>query len=442
MRLLAGAGCVLAVASCDTPLEPTVDGVDRIVVTPTTSSLEAGATVTLTALVLDAEGNAMRERKVVWASENTAVASVSQSGVVTGVAAGIVQVAASSGGKSASATITVTPRPVSLVRVTPGSATISVAGSLTLQAEALDASGAPVIGRPVTWTSSNEAVAIVSVNGVVAGISAGSVTIVATIDGRSGSAVITVAPQPVASVVITPSTDSAVVGARVTFRATALDAQSLPLTGRSIVWTTSDPAIATVSSTGEAIGLAVGSARIRATVEDKFAEAILVVRPVPVSRVITTPNQIVLQPGQTSQLTVTLTDASGNILSGRSITYSSSAPAIATVSATGVITAVSEGSATIEAASEGKTATTIVTVSPVPVASIRINPTALSLGISQTGRLTAQALDAAGNPLSNRKFTWISGAPAVATVTQSGDVTAVAGGTAVIFAATEGISAS
>lgn len=434
--------CLLAATSCDTPVSAEADGVDRIVLTPSSASVQAGATVTLTALVLDRVGNTMRERKVVWASENTTVATVSQSGVVTAVAAGVVQVAASSGGKSANATVTVTPRPVSLVRVTPGSATISVTGSITLHAEALDASGAPVLGLPVVWTSSNETIAVVSGGGVVAGIAAGSVTISATVGGRTGTAALIVAPQPVASVSVSPSADTIVVGGRVTFRATPLDAQNIPLADRTIAWTSDNPAVATISSTGEVLGLAVGSARVRATVEGKFADATILVQPVPVARVVIAPNHITLNPGQTSQLTVTLNDSVGNVLSGRSITFITSDAQIATVSASGLITAIAEGSAQMQATSEGKTATTVVTVNPIPVASITIAPNAISLRITQTTRLVAQAFDAQGNPLANRTFTWSSGAPSVASVNQSGDVTGVGSGTASVLAATEGISAS
>jgi len=441
VRIAVALSCALAVASCDTPLDTGVSDVDRIVLTPTSANVQAGATLTLSALVLDASGNAMRERKVNWASENASIATVSQSGVVTGVAAGIVQVAASSGGKSANATITVTPRPVSLVRVTPGSATIAVAQSIPLQAEALDAAGEKVLGRPVAWSSSNETIALVSASGVVAGIAPGNVTISATIDGQTGTAAITVAPQAVASVSITPEVDTTIVGRRVTFRATPFDARNLPLTGRTINWTSSAPTIATVSSVGEVLGLAVGTAKIRATIEGQFAEATIVVQPVPVARVVVAPSQITLNPGQTSQLAVTLTDSGGNVLTGRTLKYTSNSATVATVSATGLVTAVAEGSARIDVESEGVLASIQVTVNPVPVASIRITPSAAVVRINQTVQLNAQAFDAQNRPLANRKFTWISGVPNVATVNQQGEVTAVGNGTAAIFAATEGISA-
>lgn len=434
-------GCLFAAMSCDSSVT-TAGSVDRIVLTPTSATLQVGATLTLSATVLDAAGNAMRDRRVLWASENETVATVSQSGVVIALAAGEVRVAASSGGKSASAVVAVTARPISLVRITPGTATISVSGSLPLQAEALDASGAVVAGRPVVWTSSDESIAVVSASGIVAGLSAGSVTITATIDSRAGTAAITIAPQPVASVVITPRADTAFVGERAAFRATALDAQSNPLSDRFVLWSSDNPAVATVSSDGEVIALAVGSALIRATVEGKFAEATMSVRPVPVARVVVSPNQVALDPGQTSQLAVTLSDSSGNVLTGRNVAYATSDVQIASVSELGLIIAVAEGAATIQVSSEGKSATAAVTVNPVPVASIRITPNAVSLQPTQTKRLVAQALDAQGKPLANRTYAWSTDDASVATVNQSGDVTGVGSGSVAIRATSGGQTGS
>ena len=432
----------LAATSCDTPSAGEAERVDRVVLTPTAATLQAGATLPLSATVLDAAGNVLRDRRVVWASQNEAIAIVSQAGVVVAVGAGTVAIAASSGGKSASATITVTRRPVTLVRVSPGSATIPVTGSLALSAEALDATGSPIPDLTVAWTSSDETIAIVSANGVVAGIAVGSVTITATVEGRSGTAAITVALQPVASVVVSPAADTVLLGERATFRATAFDAQGLPLANRIVLWSSNNPAIATVSSDGEVIGLAVGSARIRATVEGKFSDATVVVQPVPVARVAVSPTTVTLTPGQTAQIVVTLTDSAGNILGGRNITYATSDAQIASVSASGVITAIAQGTAQIQVSSEGKSATVAVTVNPVPIASIRITPTVVSLRVAQATRLVAAALDAQGAALANRTFTWSSSAPSVASVNQLGDVTGIAAGVATITASSEGKSAT
>ena len=388
-------------------------------------------------------GNAMRDRKVVWASENESDRdSVAVRGR-DGMAGGAVQIAASSGGKSANAAITVTARPVTLVRITPGSATIPVTGSVTLQAEALDASGAPVTGRPVAWTSSNETVAVVGGSGVVAGIAVGSVTITATIDGQAGTAAVTVAPQPVASVSVSPSADTIVVGRRVTFRATPLDARNLPLAGRTIVWTSDDPAVATVSSSGEVVGLAVGSARIRATVEGHFAEGTIVVQPVPVATVTVAPSNPTMSVGQTLGMTAIMRDAAGNVLT-RDVTWESANPSVMTINRnTGVVTAVASGNASITASVIGDPASgsTTITVSAVQVARVDVAPTTVTLNAGQTSQFTATAYDANTPPnVLVRAVVWRTNNSAVATVSSSGLVTAVGSGSTTIFATAGGVT--
>src|SRR5439155_3412464 len=99
------------------------------------------------------------------------------------------------------------------------------------------------------------------------------------------------------------------------------------------------------------------------------------------------------------QLAATPTDAKGNALTGRTVTWSSGNSGVATVSASGIVTGVSPGAATITAASEGKSGTAAVTVSSVPVASVAVSPTSASVSVGQTVQLAATPKDANGNPL-------------------------------------------
>jgi hypothetical protein len=149
-----------------------------------------------------------------------------------------------------------------------------------------------------------------------------------------------------------------------------------------------------------------------------------------------------MTPGQASQLSVTLHDSAGNVLQGRTVTYTSSDPSIATVEGTGLVTAVAQGTAQIDVASEGVKGSVAVTVNPVPIATIAVVPNEFTLRVTQTTTLTAEARDAQGQPLTNRTFSWSSSAPSVATVDQSGVVTAVAVGTATINATSEGRTGS
>jgi hypothetical protein len=145
--------------------------------------------------------------------------------------------------------------------------------------------------------------------------------------------------------------------------------------------------------------------------------------------------------GATRQLTATPRDASGNTLSGRTVTWSTSASGVATVSTLGLVTAVGAGSTQIRATSEGKSAEVTVTVAPVvSVASVAItNGTPFSLVAGASRQLAATARDGSGNPLSGRTITWSSSSNAVATITSGGLVSAVSPGVAQLRATSEGV---
>ena len=86
-------------------------------------------------------------------------------------------------------------------------------------------------------------------------------------------------------------------------------------------------------------------------------------------------NASTLAVNQTAQATATLRDASGNVLTGRTIVWSSSSPAVASVSASGLVTAVAAGVATIVATSEGKTGSAALTVTAAtPVVGVAVFP--------------------------------------------------------------------
>lgn len=163
--------------------------------------------------------------------------------------------------------------------------------------------------------------------------------------------------------------------------------------------------------------------------------------PISVATVQLTLASVSLFAGQTTQATVAVKDASGNVLTGRTVTWTSSAPAVASVNATGltaVITAVGPGTATITVASEGRSATSQVTVLA-PVASVSIALASSTLGISQTTQATATPRDGNGGALTGRTVTFASSNAAVATVdANSGLVTAISGGTTNINATSEG----
>jgi hypothetical protein len=173
--------------------------VASVTVSPGSVSLLPSGTAQLTATLRDSTGREL-DRAVTWSSSAPGVAKVSASGLVTGVAAGLATITATSEGRSGSATATVSvpaAAPVASVTVSPATATITVGATVQLSAITKDANGQVLTGRTVTWSVGNAAVVTVSALGVVTGIAAGTASVTATSEGRSGSAIVTVsAPAP------------------------------------------------------------------------------------------------------------------------------------------------------------------------------------------------------------------------------------------------------
>ncbi|HWJ21686.1 MAG TPA: Ig-like domain-containing protein [Gemmatimonadaceae bacterium] len=441
--LAALVGAIALAAACsDSSTAPKQRGTGDLVVTlsPSDVQVDVGSTTTLTATVTDANGAPVRDARIFWSSEDTALATVSASGVVTARQPGAVHIAASVSGHSGIAKVTIVPKAVGSVTVTPASAKLTVGTSTNLAVALFDAGGQPLTGRDVAWKSSDEAVASVDANGRVTALAPGAAIVTATSEGRSASAAITVVPVAVGAVSIAPSSAAIVVGQSTQLTANVTDVNGAPLRDRFVAWSSSNDQIATVSSSGLVVARAVGTVTITATVEAKSATASVSVGAVPVGAVTISPALIRLNVGEQMTVTTIITDASGNVLSGRPVTFSSDAPAIATVSAGGVVRGVSPGTTTIRAESEGRSGVATVTVSPVPVASVSVSPPSASLVVGTTTTLTATVKDASGNTLSGRAVSWTTSNAAVATVSASGVVSAVAPGTAIITATSEGKS--
>jgi len=347
-----------------TVVDPAPLPVASVSVAPSSVTVAVGGAVSLVATLKDANGNTLAGRAITWASNNAAVAAVSGTGVVTTAAAGSATITATSEGQSGSATVSVTIVPVASVSVSPATASVQTGQTVQLTATPKDGSGGALSGRTVTWASSNVGVATVSGNGLVGGVAAGSATITATSEGQNGSAAVSVTIVPVASVVVSPATAGVQAGQNVQLTATTKDAGGSVLSGRTVTWASSNAAVATVSGTGLVTGVAAGSATITATSEGKSGTSALTVTAAiaPVASVTLSPSPATVQLSGTLQVTATLKDASGNILSGRTVTWASDNSGIAMVSATGLVTGIVAGSATIRATSEGQSGTTPLTV--------------------------------------------------------------------------------
>jgi len=418
---------------------PESGAVESVIVSPPRSTVAVGAQVALAAQVLDGTGNAMFTRPVHWASEDEAIATVSSDGLVTARKIGTIQVAASTGGRSGIAQVTVTAIPVASVRVTPENKSLLVEESFQFTAETRAGSGGILTGRVITWSSNNEGVATVSANGTVTALAPGGAIITASSEGKTDQASVTVSAIPVASVRVTPTSQTLIEGQTAQLQAQPLDVAGKTLTGRVVMWSTNRPNVATVTSTGLVIAQSPGSATITATVEGKTGTTSVTVNARPPNAVVVTPAQVLVQQGATAQVTAQVLDDLGRVVPNSTVTFSSSDNTIATVSSTGLVSGVSAGKATITATSGSLSGTAQVTVTPIPVSRVVVTPASPVLTVGRTVQLAAQALSATGQPLTGRNVLWSSSTPAVATVTTAGLVTGVTTGSAVIFASIDGV---
>jgi len=362
---------------------------------------------------------------------------------VSGIKIGTATITASSEGKSGTATVTVTAAAVASVNVTPPTASITVGQTTTLTAQPLDANGNALTGRAVAWASSNAGVATVSDAGVVTGVAPGDATITATSEGKSGTATVTVTPIPVASVTVDPATVSLTTGATQQITATPRDAQGNPLADRAVTWESQNPAVATVSPAGLITAVAPGNTTVTATSEGKVGTVTVTVTAPAVGSISVSPGSATVFVAATTPLTATVRDVNDLVIQGTTVLWSSDQPQTASVSQSGVVTGLAPGAVTITASSGGKAGTAAITVQLAPVAKVIVTPSTLELRDrdgERTGILSATLQDALGNVLTGREVSWSSSKTQVATVNESGVVTAQNKGDTTVTATSEGVN--
>jgi uncharacterized protein YjdB len=245
-------------------------------------SLITGQTARAVAVPKDASGATLPGRAVSWFTSSPAIASVNDSGLVSAVAPGSAILSAVSEGVSGQATIGVmppTPTPIATVTVAVSPPSVLIGQTAHATATLKDSTGAPIVGRPITWQSSNSGIAAVGPTGDVTAIASGTAMISASSEGKSASSALSVSappPIPVASISVSPA--SVQEGATILFKAVTLDANNNVLSGRVVTWSSANPSKATVNSTsGLATGVDTGTTQITAMSEGKSGSAILTV---------------------------------------------------------------------------------------------------------------------------------------------------------------------
>ena len=311
--------------------------------------------------------------------------------------------------------------------------------------ETLTATVAPenATNKTVKWSTSDEKIATVDATGKVTAIAPGTATITATTEdgGKTAACQVTVtaAAIPVSGVSLNRPDLTLEVGASEVLSAAVAPENA---TNKNVKWTSSDTSVATVDGAGKVTAVKKGTATITATTEDGGKTAVCQVtvndKPpavVPVTGVTLDKTAHTLKAGETVALQATVTPENAT---NKNLSWSTSDSNFAKVDASGVVTAVAPGTATITASAGELSATCTITVEaeappPTPVTGVTLNQSSLSMVVGDspvTLIATITPADAA-----NQALTWGSDNEAVATVS-GGTVTPVGAGTATITVTT------
>lgn len=450
-------------ATATITVTPLPDALRGVSVAPTSGSVTVGQTLSLVS-VADAV-NASVGVSYAYATTVPAVATVSQSGVVSGVAPGttVITVTATGSGtgyatttKAATATITVTAAPNALngVTLTPSSSGLSVGQTQTLTP--LPDRATPSVAMSYAYESNSLNIATVSLNGVVTGVAPGTATITVTATGsltgfttttRTATATTTVSalPNALTGVALAPTNATIAVGRTQTL--TPAPSRASTSVDVNYTYTSSAPSVATVTQQGVVTGVSPGNASITVTAtgsgagyttSTSSATASISVTNAPnaLNSVTLSPSSSSVSVGQFQSLTPVLDRATSGVTTN--YVYQSSAPGIASVTQQGVVTGVSPGSATITVTATGSasgyttntlTATATIAVSAAPNALLGLSLTPLSATVPVGQTQTLSPATSRASTSVDVFYQYVSSAPSVASVSQQGTVTGLSPGT-------------
>ncbi|MCU0634214.1 MAG: Ig-like domain-containing protein [Gemmatimonadaceae bacterium] len=311
----------------------------------------------------------------------------------------------------------------------------------TSQLAATVSGGAASIVRTVTWASSADAIIRVSSSGLVTAVAPGQAVITAAADAdRSRTAQVTVivnAPR-ISNIALNAAAGTLLVGQTTTVTA------SVTATGQGtntrVRFTSNAPSVATVTTADGIVGTVTavgrGDAQITATSEldaTRTATVTIRVTETRVASLVVSPTADSVALGQTRALTATARDSAGVVLTGRPITWTSSATNVATVSSTGVVTPVAPGVTTVTASVPVETGSAQVLTAQAQIrvtSGLRLSLAPRSASVRPTETVTFTATVTGGTPSTDRTVELFSRQPTVVSVGAGGVVTAIAPGTA------------
>jgi uncharacterized protein YjdB len=387
---------------------------------------------------------------VTWSSSSAAVATIDNSGVVTTIGAGQTTLTATVGGQSDTTTLYVVPANLISITVSPGTASIALGTTQQFTAIGSFDDGSTQLLTSVTWSSSASNSVSVNSSGVATAVGAGSATVSATSGSVSGSASVSVSSATLVSIAVSPASSSMAIGASKAFTATGTfsDSSTQDVTG-SAIWSSSNPAAATVNGQGEVSSLATGTTTITATVGSVSGSTDLTVSSVRLVSIAISPSNPRIATRTSLKLTAIGTFSDGSTSSNLSgLSWQTSKHSVAQMrGGAGIVYGKKAGSVTITAAASGIKGTTTLTIGTGTLQSVAITPANPSVAPGSTQQFTASGSFSDGSTQDVTSNThWSSSSASVATIANAPSVAGVATshgpGSTVIGASSKGQTAT
>lgn len=422
--------------------------VTALQVTPANNSVAKGVSAQYTAIATYSDKTTqVVTDNVAWYSNNTAVATISMSGLVNTITQGESVISASLNGiASNSASLTVTPAVVTSLQITSTLGDIAKGTSTQYTAVATYSDNTTqVVSESLAWNSSNTNIATISMTGNVIGINEGSVDITANLNGvTSNTATLTVTPAVVRTLQVTPAIVSIAKGTDRQYVAIATYTDNTTQdVSSSVHWNSNDTAKATITMSGYVHAVAEGAVEISARLGDVVSNnAQLTVTPAVVSSLQITPAVNSIAKGTNAQYiaVATYSDNTTQVINDH-IAWNSSNTNVATILSNGQATAVGIGNSTIQATFNGissNTATLTVTVAT--VVSLQVTPAIANIakGTVEQYNATAVYTDHTTQNVT-ALVAWNSSNTAIATIDPVGLARGVIVGNASISATLNGV---
>lgn len=371
-----------------------------------------------------------------WSVGDASIAAVSGSGQVTSLRNGATHLYVTRGAVRDSVPVTVAQRAASLaISPRPAPAVTSLGAQLQLTARSFDRKSVEIQGAGPSWFTLDPGLVRVSTDGLVTALAIGTARIIAALDAAADTATVAISNDPATLTVAPDSALATSLGDTLIFRAVARNGRGDSVAATP-TWRTPDSTIVNLLSDGRAIALAVGTARVIATVSGRADTGLAKVTNVPTAIDIAPVVRAYTSLGDVDTLAVTITNARGGALPSGSVTWTSDDPLIARVSAGGIVTARDTGQTVVRAASGAVHDSVVVTVQNVPASLVVNSPAVDTLtAVGQSLTLPVEVRNARGALIPGYPVEWRSTSrAAVDTVLPTGQAVVVGWGTTNLIA--------